>query len=58
MTLFYCIHCGAVFVFNLFDIRKHGLERVEDKNCRVCGSRTPFLPLEEEELRCSNLSKP
>ena len=36
MRLYYCIVCGSVYAFNLFDIEKRDLEKVGEKPCAVC----------------------
>lgn len=43
MKFFYCMYCQVVAAFNVFDIRKHGLEKPEDKTCPVCHSEHAYL---------------
>lgn len=47
MKLFYCVDCGAVRAFNLYDILKHDLRRPCEYECKVCGSGNAFVQLEE-----------
>lgn len=50
MELFYCSCCGTVRLFNVFDIRKHGLTTVDESPCHVCASIGYFHSLDIADL--------
>lgn len=46
MKMYYCLSCGVVFNFNEYNILKHGLDKLWEHPCVVCGERG-MLPVED-----------
>lgn len=57
MKLYYCFNCGAVFAFNIYDIRKHELTLPCEYGCRVCGVAEAFQPVGEDDKIADAIDK-